>query len=272
MNFSINSSEVQYAPLQTTEQSPPQQPTTEATTKPQPTSDELFTMQRAARGVIILGFAQLILSVFYAISEHGILLPTVTALFAVLGICGAARKNFRLLITHFVYSLLLYVLSLVGLIMFIIYCFGCSWWFFAAGFLFILLQAIGMRHSRILIGLLRKYNGCQGSSWCSRSCQRACSRTNSEKTPSITTQIATQTPILSSTETSTQTQVPAVQVPQFVLPPLPQQIDYNQSQQFPMYSYAPQGYYLRYPVMPQPPTMSPNEINYPTLPQMYRQV
>jgi len=264
---SLNSSPQEnysYSPLVTTET---QETVPSPSPKPQPTSDELCMMQRAARGVIVLSFAQLTLSVFYALSFHGILLPTATALFAFLGICGAARKNCRLLIAHFIYSLVLYILSLVALIMFIIYCEGCSWWFFGAGFLFILLQAIGMRHSRILIGLLGKYNnGCQGSSWCSRKCRRICSNTEKQ----VSTPVATQTPVPFSTETSTQTQNQVqIPIPQFVFP---QPVDFN-NQQAPMFPYA--SYYMRYPVMIQPPVTPPNENMYSGqfgLPQMYKQV
>jgi len=260
-NPSLN--DVQYSPLVNTEPTP-----TPPTSKPQPTPEELVSMQRAARGVIILSFAQLTLSVFYALYVHGILLPTATALFAFLGICGAARKNFRLLIAHFVYSLLLYVLSLAALIMLIIYCADCSWWFFGAGFLFILLQAIGMRHSRILIGLLRKFNGCQGSSWCSRRCQRICSRNSTPDKQIISTPESNPKTLVPSTETSTQTQnqVP-VPIPQFIYP---QQFDYN-AQQIPMFPYGPQGYYVRYPMMPQPTIVPPSENMYPGL-QVYKQV
>jgi hypothetical protein len=223
---------------------------------PTPSTEEMLLIRRSSRGVVLLCFTQMMLAVLLLLQVGALLVTIVTSIFAFIGIAGAARKNFRLLIAHFVYSLLLYILTLVGLIAVVIYCDNCGWFTYATGFIFILCQAVGMRHSRILIGLLRKYSNCPAL--ITRRCQRSCRSRRSCSTSQ------TQTPV--STESSTQT-APAIQVPpQIPVPPTPTVIptqmvypqpDVNQAAIYPP-MYMPQGYYVQYPngqmaILPQMP-------------------
>jgi len=119
---------------------------------------ELKLVKKASRSVIFLCIIQLLLALFSLVCG-GLIMMVVSAIFISIGIVGAAKQRVRLLTVHFVYSLVLYVLSLIGVVLLILYCDGCKWWIYVIGFFVILFQAVGMRHSRILICLLKKKNG-----------------------------------------------------------------------------------------------------------------
>jgi len=146
------------------------------------TADEECLVKKASRWVIFLCFIQLLMAVGNLLCG-GIITMCISALFISLGIVGAAKQRVRLLTVHFVYSLVLYIISLIGVVIVILYCDGCKWWIYLGGFFFILLQAIGMRHSRILISLLRKKNGI--SQGC---CFKLCKNTNACNT-TLSTQV-----------------------------------------------------------------------------------
>lgn len=119
---------------------------------------ELALLKRASRWVYFLCFLQLVMAVISLLCG-GIFMMIVSAFFISTGIVGASKQRVKLLTVHFVYSLVLYIFSLVGVVLMILNCNECKWGIYLGGFLFVLLQAIGMRHSRILISLLRKKEG-----------------------------------------------------------------------------------------------------------------
>jgi len=113
------------------------------------TDSEVLLMKKASRWVIFLAIFQLVLALFSANLIHWIL----AAIFVPLGIVGATRRRPKLLVAHFIYSVFQYVISLMGIVFLIVYCDECSWPIYVIAFFIIIIQAIGMRHSRILITL-----------------------------------------------------------------------------------------------------------------------
>jgi len=123
------------------------------------TEEETLQLRKSSRWVICLCFIQLILALVNLLCG-GLIMMIVSALFISFGIVGVAKQRPRLLILHFIYSLVLYILSLIGFVLLILYCDkGCQWWLYVIGFFGVLFQAIGMRHSRTLICLLKKKQG-----------------------------------------------------------------------------------------------------------------
>jgi len=224
-----------------------------------PTPEESRLIVQTARGVASLAFTQMCIASIAALNE-GYIFAIVTAFGALLGAFGATKRSLCLLITHFVFSLILYILSMLFVIGFIVYCNGCSWWIFIGGLLLIFAQAVGMRNSRILISLMRKYRTNTGRCWTKRCCRA--NKNNINQT--------TQTPSPVSTET--QTPSPVQNIPQqtpFMFMPAP--VDPNTGlptqQFFPQPMFVPQGYMpmnfnggnypMMVPMMPQPPMVPP---------------
>jgi len=236
---------------------------------PTPTADELCMMARSTRGVALLCLVQMAIGALM-FTAHGFIIGGVIAAGVFLGILGVAKKNPCCLIAHFVFSLLLYIFSMLVVMGFIVYCNQCNWGYFVAGLLVIFAQAIGMRHSRILITLTRKFRGnnrcCMSRRWC-----RA-SQTTQTHNPSVQTQTA---PVQSSIQTQTPT--PMMFFPQPQVDPktgLPTQQYYPQPMFVPpgfvpMPAMNMRGYPMSYPMvpmMPQPP-MVPPPVYPPSAPQ-----
>jgi len=135
--------------------------------------EEQRMMKRSAGVVIFLSFVQLCLA-FFTLLAGGIWIMCISTLFISIGIVGAVKRNLKLVIVHFVYSLILYILSVVGLVLFVFYSSYINWWIYIGGFFLILFQALGIRHSRILIGLLRKASPCASRCGRSKKCSRPC--------------------------------------------------------------------------------------------------
>jgi len=235
-----------------------------------PSPPEMYLMARSSRGVVMLSLLQMAVAVFTMLTAGSFIFSSITIVCAIIGISGAARRRTCLLIVHFVFSLVLYLLTLVFLIMLVLYCINCRWWVYLIGFLFIIIQAIGLRHSRTLIAFSKKF----GPLRCSRG---VCCRNNQQ---------------VSSTETQTQ---PAIE--QQVTPIVtPVQIQEQPKQQqmaqpmYPVFPFNPQqpGAPLRYPLLHQPIPMfsmpqgamqampqvngGPNQVPmYPVIPFVYRQ-
>lgn len=178
---------------------------------PKPTTEESLVMAKASRWVVALCFLQLGLAIA-SVSITGMfwwmLLSTV---FVFCGLNGASRYRVRPLIAHFVYSLILYILSLVSMFTSIMYCEHCNILFFAVCFVIVLIQAVGLRHSRILIALARKYD-----TGCKYSCKRSCSK--QEAAPVVATTTQTETPVEAVTQTS---EVPTYVPPMYPMMSLP---------------------------------------------------
>jgi len=115
------------------------------------TDAELNMMKRSKRWVTFLAFFQLIMAIF----SGNLLQWILAAIFVPLGLVGVSRQQPRMLVAHFVYSVFQYVGSLIGIVWLVLYCDECTWPIYVFAFLIVLIQAIGMRHSRILIALVR---------------------------------------------------------------------------------------------------------------------
>jgi len=115
------------------------------------TETELRLMRRSSRWVVFLSFFQMVLAIF----SGSLLFWILAAIFVPLGIVGACRRRPKMLVAHFVYSIFLYILCLLGVVYLILYCDRCDWPVYLITFLIVLVQAVGMRHSRILITLIR---------------------------------------------------------------------------------------------------------------------
>jgi len=232
---------------------------------PQPLSDaEKCMVSRSRKWVVFTSLLQLVMNAFFFLIAAGywLILPIVSSIFISLGIVGAARQRPRMLIAHHVYSLLLYILSLVGLILMILYCDHCYWVAYAIGFLVVLFQAIGLRHSRMLIRLTYKANG--GCAWrCAR--WRRCQRNACHNTQTQTQTQVPEVPITPVLATAAPTPAPSAPVAPapayipmyFAYPQQSQQL--QQLQQFQQFQQLPPNYFpmqpMPYPmqVAPQPP-------------------
>jgi len=243
-------SNTQYIPLSDEEKA------NNVTTPVELTQAELLIVKKASRWVIFLCFVQLLLALLGLVCG-GILLMGVSAIFISIGIVGAAKQRVRLLTVHFVYSLVLYILSLIGVVLLILYCDGCRWWIYVAGFFIILIQAVGMRHSRILICLLKKKNGTQ----CGFMAKKACSNSAINNAGATAPQ---------EIELTTQPTPSNNQVPMFIPMPLPaHQVNGMNNMNnlngirvpyFPVQS-------VQYPIMQHPTIIFPNNMNNNAQPQ-----
>jgi hypothetical protein len=269
-------SSVNYVPLQE-ENSANAQPST--TTPAQPTQAELCLIRRSARFVYLLAFVQMVMG-FFAMLAGGVIVMVITAIFTSMGIVGACRRRPRFLIAHFVYSLVLYIFTLIGIVAMIIYCHHCTLWGFVFGFVLLVIQAIGMRHLRVMIGYARLYPNAQ-CNW-SRRCANRCN--NQTQTQTENNHVAVQVEAQPQSQPE-QTPVQAPQVPQPIAPqfyPAPQVVAVPQ-QYMAMANYQPvryipqQGYPMMpmgvqpYMVYPQPPQDGSAQPLYPTVPGVYRQ-
>jgi len=221
------------------------------TPAPQPLSEtERCMVNRSRKWVVFTSLLQLIMNAFFFLIAEGywLIIPIVSSIFISFGIVGAARQRPRMLIAHHVYSLLLYILSLVGLILMILYCDHCYWVAYAVAFLLVLFQAIGLRHSRMLIRLTYKANG--GCVWrCSR--WRRCQRNNACQNTQTQTQ-TTEVPITPVLATAAPTPAPSAPVapnPAYI----PMYFAYpQQGQQFQQFQQFPPNYFPMQPMQPMP--------------------
>jgi len=215
-------------------------------------------MCRASKWVVFLAVFQLVWSVFLLLCG-GVLPFAITLIFTTMGLHGVRRQSPKLLTAHFVFSVILYFLSIFGLVLLVLYADPLPLWVLLATFFIVLIQAIGIRHSRVLIQMTRKYNPTGALPT-----QRRCCRGNS------CSAVQTQT-----SEVGQQAQIPMVQfTPQTPSAPLVPPPAY--SQQFfvvPQQGQGAPGFYpmpmtpvMRYPNFPQaipvmPSYMQPQELN-----------
>jgi len=265
-------SSVNYVPLQ--EENNNAQPAATS----QPSQAELLLIRKSARFVYLLAFIQLVMG-FFAMLAGGIIVMIITAIFTTMGIVGACKRRPRLLIAHFVYSLVLYIFTLIGIVAMIIYCHHCTLWGFIFGFVLLVVQAVGMRHLRVMIGYARLYPNAQ-CNW-SRRCANKCN--NQTQTQTENNHVAVQ---VEAQQTQEQPQVQAPQVPQPIAPqfyPAPQVMaipqPYMAMQNFQPVRYVPQQGFPMVPmgmqpymVYPHPPQQQEGQQPlYPTVPGVYRQ-
>jgi len=125
------------------------------------TESEMMLLKKSTRWVACLIILQLILATAPLFFGGFSLIPMmISILFISMGIVGLAKQRVGLLTAHFVYSMILYVLSLTVVVLMVLYCErGCDWWTYLFGFMLILFQAIGIRNCRVVLILLKKRQG-----------------------------------------------------------------------------------------------------------------
>jgi len=193
-------SNVNYIPLQDTTNNTTT--TQENEPLPQPSQADMCLIRKSSRFVYFLSFVQIVFGMFALFGFGSLILGIVSLLFPVMGIVGACKRRPGLLIAHFVYSLIIYIFTLISIILMIVYCDHCSFWGYLIGFILLVLQAIGMRHLRIMIGFARLYptRRCNWNSRCAAN--KACQ----------TQQVSIQVENTQGKEQ--QQQIPQIQVPQ----------------------------------------------------------
>jgi len=206
-----------------------------------PSMDEVKLIRKSARWVVMLALTQLFAAIWFFLAG-GFLFFLLTVIFVSFGLVGACRKRVKMLVAHFVYSLLLYILSLAGVVLLFVYCTNCSWPVYLWSFLFVLIQAIGMRHSRILIAMLKRYDACQLPTTACRYSNSCSSQTQT----TVSTPVATQTTEMQS---PTAPLVPPPPYPQYVTMPI-------QPQYYPLMQQQ-QQHAVRYPYTQQPIAIMP---------------
>jgi len=218
-----------------------------------PSVEEAKIMCRASKWVIFLATFQLVWSVIWLLGG-GILPFAITLIFTTMGLHGVRRQSPKLLTAHFAFSIVLYFLSIFGLVLLILYA-NPPFWVLVATFFVVLIQAIGIRHSRVLIQMTRKYNPTGALPT-----QRRCCRGNS------CSAVQTQT-----SEVEQPAQVPMVQfTPQTPTAPLVPPPAYAQQQFFVVPQQGQAGFYpmpmtpvIRYPNFPQAIPVMPSYMQQP---------
>jgi hypothetical protein len=230
------------------------------------TDEEKFMVTRGKRWVVVLCFIQLVMCVFSVFIGYFFVL-CVAALFISFGLVGAIRQNPRLLIAHHIFSLVLYILTLVGVALMILYCDMCSWINYLISFFFVIFQAVGLKYSRNLIRLTYKANGwtCARGKCCKT--QTACNNeqpcaTQSTQTPNeIPLEVVTPVAPVTPSAPETTPTAPATPAP-FYGYPVPMYVTYPQQypQQYPQF-YAPQaGQFPFAPYMQQQAAPQPRQM------------
>jgi len=121
-------------------------------------SDLLNRIRTSSRVVAFYCFVQMVVAGIFLF--HGRIFEfCLTALFVSIGLAGVIKRKYRLVIAHFVYSVVVYIFTLVVLVFAILYCDDCQWFEFVIIGLFAVIQAIGLKHSRLLISSLRTLYG-----------------------------------------------------------------------------------------------------------------
>jgi len=258
-------STVNYIPLQDTTNNNVATSTQESDALPEPSQADMCLIRRSSRFVYFLCFIQIAFGMFALFGFGSLVLGIVSVLFPIMGIVGTRKRRPGLLIAHFVYSLIIYIFTLITIILMIVYCDHCSFWGYVAGFILLVLQAIGMRHLRIMIGFARLYPTYR-CNWNSR-CASKCNTNKACQTQQVSIQVETpqqQVP----QQQQQQQQVPQQQyypAPQVVAIPQPYMAMQNmqpmnmQNMRYPMMT--PQGI----PMMPM--GMQPYIPNYPPVQQ-----
>jgi len=212
------------------------------------TEMEACLMKRAKRWVVFLCMIQLIMS-FFLLFGGGLFMVIITVIFATFGLVGVKRENIRYLIAHFVYTLVIYILSLIALVAMFVYCTDCNWFAYILSFFWILFQAIGLRQSRILIFFLKQKNGVASGCRCQNN---QCTQTVTITSETAATQTPQQVQIAMQTQTQPETKVTPVQPVQAQVFPSAQQFiayPFPQNGQ-PNFNYMPMQP-MRYPILPQ---------------------
>jgi len=167
-----------------------------------------------------------------------------------------------MLVAHFVYSIFQYIFSLIGIVYLILYCDECSWPIYLIAFLIILVQAIGMRSSRIMIALVKLQQAPTPLPMVVEFQQELPSQQIDFQQP------APPTPQQSEEEQQQHPQQQQPQSPLFYAIPMPygQQPQQGQPGMVPQFYPIPIGYPLLHPQQPQQqPVVMPDASAYPAV-------
>eukprot|EP01116_Phalansterium_solitarium_P001636 TRINITY_DN11451_c0_g1_i1.p1 TRINITY_DN11451_c0_g1~~TRINITY_DN11451_c0_g1_i1.p1 ORF type:complete len:269 (+),score=83.92 TRINITY_DN11451_c0_g1_i1:151-957(+) len=228
-----------------------------ATEQPsQPSAELAQRIRSSSRVVAFFCFVQLVLSAIGLFTAGNIFQFCFTAVFVSLGLAGVAKRRPRLLIAHFVYSIIIYILTLIAMIYIILYCDDCGWTVYAIIGLYVIIQAIGLKHSRLLIWAINTANG---TSFCGSRPARETTiiiqdspaavaapapvlAASAPVAPARTQSVVQQSPVgtQSSTVSVSAPTPTAPMQPMMMYPPLPQFQPYGQN--FPMQPYPFQPY------------------------------
>lgn len=236
-----------------------------------PSAEVVERIKSSSRVVAFFCFIQLVLAALGLFTSGSIIMFCITAVFVSLGAAGVSKRRPRLLVAHFVYSIVVYVLSLIALVYVVLYCDDCSWVVYAVIGLWILIQAIGLKHSRMLIWAINLANGTS----CARRCPRetvimqevvpapTSSSPVAPAAPAADTRSFVQQSAVGTQSSTVSTSGPAPTAPMqpmMMYPPLGQFQHFQNFQQqgypMPPYPFQPYGYPMMGQVqMPQPPAV-----------------
>jgi len=117
---------------------------------------EKILLNRSTRWVFFLIILQLIMTIKMVFFGGNFVSVIINSLFISIGIVGVSKKHRKLLTVYLIYSLILYVFSLIGVVVLVLYCDGKhAIWIYVTGFFIILFQAIGMKHIRKMVMILQ---------------------------------------------------------------------------------------------------------------------
>jgi len=127
-----------------------------------PSEAVLRTIRISRRMVAVYCFLQLALAAFALFaSAGGILYFIITAIFVSLGLTGVFKQRYCFLMAHFVYSMIIFILSVIIIIPLFFYCDHCSFVAYIVAALVVCLQVVGLRHCRMLMCAVNP-GGCFG--------------------------------------------------------------------------------------------------------------
>jgi hypothetical protein len=106
-------------------------------------------IKRSSRYVYFLCFVQLLVCSFNFVTL------IIGSVCIAIGIHGVRQRKLKAVAGHFAFTVALYVMTVMMTFFMILFC-DCSFWLFVAGIVFTFLQGVGVRHSRMLVELLKR--------------------------------------------------------------------------------------------------------------------
>jgi len=162
-----------------------------------PSVQEERLMSISSTWVISLCFFQMGLSIFSFLFD-GFFSLLFAVIFVPFGLIGVRKRKSKFLLVHFLYSLVLYIFAWIDMFSIIFYCQSCQWWIYLLSFSFLFFQALGIKYSRILIGLSSKYYGSHGLP---QHCRRRSTSRGDRCSPPSNSSSVNDTPLTSSVPT-----------------------------------------------------------------------
>jgi len=134
------------------------------------TQDEQLNqiVKTSGRIVAFICIIQLLFATVVLLAGNSLVCFIVTAVFVSIGLTGVIKRRYCLVIAHFVFSVVAYVFTLIALVVSIIYCDDCSLFSYCMVTLLVIVESVGLKHSKLLICALRALNPA-----CARQCALA---------------------------------------------------------------------------------------------------